>query len=248
VPERGAAAVETIAQLVRAGVRPDARLLQLPVPPTAAVVVAVALHTGRLPAGAVGALARAVAERCCTYTMVDSVASFTTPAPSVFQHAWSLVPGSRFFASSRPPAVHRVWGTLPPPLDEAFLTISTSADDPSSQRWREDLEALFPAAEPGQVALAAPGPPGVRRWAELTAVPLPLSDFVARLHAQLTVLTCPWCSAEIAGDVCPYCGVAVAAPGPVGLHGSAPPIPSPSSSLFPRADREAPTAQSRRAS
>lgn len=248
IPAASRSIVVELARLLRAGVRPDVRLVELPVPPTATVVVAAVLDVGAFPDGVVHALARLVAQRCPAYTLVDSVASFTEPAPSVLQHAWSLVPGRRFLVSTLPPQVSTAAGALPDPPNTACLTVSTSAADLTSQRWRELLEAQFSGAQSVPVTLAAPGPPGARRWAELTAVPVPLEDVAEQVGAELTIVACPWCSAPTAGDHCLHCGSS--GDGQPSSAGSASTLRrGTASTLFPGVGREAPaTTRSRRAS
>jgi hypothetical protein len=197
---------------LRAGIRPDVRMVHLPLSPTMIPVLASVLRAGGFPPGAVLTLTTEVTAVCPTVAVLDSVNQLEAPAPSVLQHALSRFPGVRFGINVRGHGVRggvvRVnWVPSARDREESAVIVAASADDPTSQRWRRNLERANPAR--CSLATGAAGQPfrGARRWAEVTAVPCTFDELAQHLRTKVRIVICPWCGNGVSARVCPFCGI-----------------------------------------
>jgi hypothetical protein len=200
---------------VAAGRWPDLRLARL-VSPHAPLAILSALALARAttdwPAFGVG-LANALLQRSWSGAWTPDVSRLAHPAPSLAQHARSLLPGSGFLVRQAPDAA--VLGGEPaaddvPPagLDRVLLAEHGPGQDAGVSTVPADVVDRLARAT-GVTAtrqLAVPGSwtsvYGTARAAQLALVPAQPSDLLAAVSHH-----CPSCGLEQPAAVCPFCHV-----------------------------------------
>lgn len=210
---------------LRAGIRPDVRMVHLSLRPTVIPVVASVLRVGGFPPGTLTALAAGVTAACPTVAVVDSVHQLEDPAPSVVQHAFSRIPGIRFGLDTRGlddggrgdkgGVVRMNWTPSVWDRKDSAVVVTASADDPTSERWRRDLEQVNPARQFFRTGSVERPFRGARRWAEATAVPATFDELAQHLRTTVRVVPCSWCGNVVSAPVCPFCGITPVSPSQV---------------------------------
>jgi hypothetical protein len=142
------------------------------------------------------------------------VTGLREPAPTLLQHAVSVLPNTAFGVSSWPkPSVRRLSRKdrrVPLPRVRGPLRLAVAARD-GDLGWVRNVVAPALGDPPLHEVPATAGGPrwwGSRRLVEVVAYPTGLSELVALLEEQATRL-CSWCGEETAADpvtgVCVFC-------------------------------------------
>lgn len=175
--------------------------------------------------GTVLAVLDAVEAQCRTFVLVDSPARLHRPEPSLWQHAWGLLPGTCFLGElgGRVTAISRKG--LPPALADALRSpgsvFYTAMPDGVSAVRRTALDRILEAVGPRQHvpeqadAARAAAWWGPARAVELCAVPHDLAVIAEAIRSSST--SCPWCGSTAVGASCAVCGCA---------QGTRTPVPS----------------------
>lgn len=150
-----------------------------------------------------------VARQLITVTWLHKLTGLTTPAPSMAQHAASLLPHTAWAVTSWPePAILRV-GSDPLRLPAMRSAVGVAiADHGGDAAWMHQA-VLSQLPEPHPVLVepspAAPAWWGTRRVTEAVLYPLAV-DAVAHVLAQrLESRPCAWCHEPTATALCPFC-------------------------------------------
>lgn len=155
-----------------------------------------------------------------TTALLDSVGGLMAPVPSVSQHAFGLVPGTRFLVDLDGERVRRVGARLPAAANTrrtgSSLTTGGTATACASPAippsWPTSLVSLVHPAEVEELASVG-GPEGcfwgVKRWAELTVLRRPEYDVLVAVRDALPFVSCPSCRQAAAGSACVFCRVAL---------------------------------------
>ena len=227
---------------VAAGRWPDVRIARL-VSPHAPLAILSALALARAttdwPAFGVG-LANALLHRSWSGAWTPDVSRLAHPAPSLAQHARSLLPGSGFLVRQAPgPSVLGGEGAgageddVPPAgLDRVLLAAQGSGEGGDDVAVPPDVVERLARATgvtaTRQLALPGAWAPvyGTTRAAQVALVPAQPADLLAAVSHR-----CPACGLEQPAAVCPFCHVigrslvSVAHPSP------GPPPPTPHAGL-----------------
>jgi hypothetical protein len=135
------------------------------------------------------------------------------PAPSLWQHALSLLPGTAFGVSSWPePSVRRLTArdpSLPLPRASGRYRVAAASRDGDMAWVRDTVVPALGAPSLIEVPPTAAGPDwwGTRRLVEVVAYPLDLAPLLARIDAQPT-RSCTWCGTETPPGACAFCHAA----------------------------------------
>lgn len=226
VPDREADDLTQDLRLVRNALGPDrVVLVRAQLPPLATAVLASQLAavaaelrgTGQVLAGAAELQRWLVA-----LAWLRRVDRLEHPSPGLRQHAWSLLPGTRFVVSVHPkPFVRRIGRGDPLPVlrkaDGPWLAVLAPPGDGSG--WLRDI--ALPRMSVQRVVEVATPPLSARWWgarrvAELVVCP-DSPAMVARLIASSRpVVPCSWCGEPVNGPACPVCAMVLPEPAAAG--------------------------------
>ncbi|NLT55767.1 MAG: hypothetical protein GXX79_14660 [Actinomycetales bacterium] len=204
----GESTIGSIRRFLRAGVRRDVRLVEVPLSRSALAMTAAVMSYG-IPAGAVRDVAAGVSELASTVVLLDTVSALDRPAPSVAQHAAGLLPGTRFVVDVTRGRVHKCGRSLPASVlpQGVAAAVTACGEDRTSNQWREQLEAGVRSTNGIRLSTGTGSLWRARSWAEVTAVTEPLDAFARRLAQRLDLRYCHWCREVVSGFPCLYCGV-----------------------------------------
>lgn len=181
-------------------------------PPLAAdvlVTLAGALERPLGGAHVVAAVLPLLEQQLVQLTWVPSVARLRDPAPSVWQHARSVAPGSSWLVTSWPePAVRRLDPTAPPALPRSSQQVGVAlADLDGEVGWVGPAMAQLPDAVGVQVA-----PPdgtadwwGCRRVTQVVVHPRSVDALAGALTRHVDPGPCSWCRRDVGSATCPWC-------------------------------------------
>jgi hypothetical protein len=183
-------------------------------PPLAATVLVALLSALAPRLGSAGRLAAAVPwleERLQVFAWLGSASGLTDPAPTVFQHAASILPGAAFGVSTWPePSVRRLTRRnrgVPLPAPREGIGLATAARG-GDREWVEEV-VLAGLGDPPVLELepTSHGPAwwGTARLVETVAYPLDV-EVLARELGALETWLCEWCGQQVASSPCPLCG------------------------------------------
>lgn len=153
-----------------------------------------------------------------TFVLVDSPGRLHRPAPSLWQHAWGLLPGTCFLGElgGRVRAIGR--RGLPSGLAETVqatdAVLYTSEVEGLSATRARALEHIVAAVSPHQCvpepvdAVEAQQWWGPSRPLELCAIPRDIESIVRSV--QRRAARCPWCGSVATTAACAVCGSATA--------------------------------------
>lgn len=175
-------------------------------PLTTAVAVAAVLGSAGddVPVASLVPLARATAAALECWRVVGSVAALGRPAPSLWQHALSWVPGTRFTVDLAGGSVTRGVSPRPTasrrPLGPAWAAHTGAA----GRTWGEELLAR---AGVRALDVSACGRPdrAARPLAEVSVLTAPLEQLLAD-PAVAAVEPCRGCHRPTPTGTCPFCG------------------------------------------
>lgn len=177
---------------------------------TAALAAAVSAHLDT-PGALVFAIPQ-IERELIVLAWLTSVSGLKRPAPSLRQHARSLIPGRGFAAALQP--------------EEWVRALSRSDTHVPLARVDRPMELLLAPTEEADVAwvvdVVNPGlgmlrlreiPPtahgtrwwGAKRLAEVVAYPTDVEALAGRVAPQ-SLRSCHWCGATVATTPCPFCG------------------------------------------
>lgn len=181
-------------------------------PPLAAAVLAgyaAALAERLADAGVLVAALEPVARQLITVTWLHRLSGLTTPAPTLAQHAASLLPHTAWAVCSWPqPSIVRVGHDplrLPTMRGAIGVAIADHGGDPA---WLHD--AVLSQLSEFVPVMVEPSPDaaawwGTRRVTEAVVYPLTVDAVADVLAARLHSRACAWCHLPAAGDTCPFC-------------------------------------------
>lgn len=182
-------------------------------PPLAAdVLVTLAGALGRHLGGpAIVAAALEVLEAQLVHlTWVPSVSGLRDPAPTVWQHARSSLPGSSWLVTSWPePAIHRMdtgeLVPLPRPSQQVGVALADLDGDVS---W---VTPTVSAQMTDAIGVQVPPPPdsakwwGCKRMTQVVLYPRQVDLLARALAGHLDPGPCRWCRRTVGSPVCPWC-------------------------------------------
>jgi hypothetical protein len=190
-------------------------------PPLAGGVLAssaASLARGAPSAGALAGVLPRLERRLIATTWLSRLSGVREPAPTVVQHAASLLPGIAYAALSWPePSIRRIRRDDPPPelptiAGEVGVALSVADGDAT---W---LRTAVVGRLRGAVVTEVEPTPLTRQWwgaggvVESVLHPLDVLGAAADVSRGLVLHDCPWCARQIAADPCPYCGLAASEP------------------------------------
>jgi len=195
-----AARRDLVVEVVGAPAHADEALL------SAAVAVAAVLRStdDDVPLATLVPLARATAAALECWRVVGSVAALGRPAPSLWHHALSWVPGTRFTVDLAGGAVRRGVDPrrrAPAPQPGPAWAAHTGA---AGRAWGEEL--LERAGVRAQDVSACGHPvPRARPSAEVSVLAVPLAQLLADPAVTATE-ECRGCARPAPAGTCPFCG------------------------------------------
>lgn len=176
-------------------------------PLTTAVAVAAVLGSAGddVPVASLVPLARATAAALECWRVVGSVAALGRPAPSLWQHALSWVPGTRFTVDLAGGSVTRGVAPPAPAAPGARPGAAWAAHTGAAGRtWGEELLARAGVRALDVSACGRSARPG-RPSAEASVLPVPLAQLLAD-PAVASVERCRGCDRPTPAGTCPFCG------------------------------------------
>lgn len=186
-----------------------------PLPPLAARVLAGLAAVLARKVAAPGLLMAALPrlERELTVlARLDRVTGLRHPAPSVSQHAASMLPGSAFgVVLGEEPVVKRLSGrdsTLPVPRPSGPSRVLVAGRTHAPGWVEEFVASLFASNEVEDVEVPEEATEawwGTKKVVELVAHPTDLSALAARVAGRRRGRPCEWCGATVAKSPCPFC-------------------------------------------
>ena len=185
--------------------------------------------------GTVLAVLAEVEAQTRSFVLVDSPAKLNRPAPSLWQHAWGLLPGTCFLGElgAKVTAIGR--RGLPHSLKDSLRmpdsVLYTAGPQQLSATRGTALEQIIEAVRPQQHVVETPDLEESTRWwgparpLELCVLP---RDIAAITHAvRSSGVRCPWCGVIASGAACTVCGSALLGQAPaVGAAHAVPADPS----------------------
>lgn len=190
-------------------------------PPLAGGVLAslgATLGPGAPSAGALVGLLPRLGRQLVTITWLSRLSSLREPAPTITQHATSLLPGTAFAVTSWPePGIHQLRRkdrTIEVPAPRGAIGVAVAARD-GDREWLDEM-VLGPLGDPAVVEVDSS--PLAREWwgsghiVECVLYPLDVRETAARVSRELSLRACRWCGQQVATTPCPYCGLDVDAP------------------------------------
>lgn len=180
--------------------------------PVAAAVVATfaAQLAGAVSdAGVLLAALRVMERQVVTVAWLNRLTGLRSPAPSLAEHALSLLPGTRWAVCSWPePAVHRIWAVeVPLPIPRAAVSV-VLADHRGDPAWIRDQVAarLDATVREVQFGTTIAGWWGTSRVTEAAAFPRDLAAIALKRMERVRGRACRWCGGPTCGRACPWCG------------------------------------------
>lgn len=166
-------------------------------------------------AGALVGLLPALERQLLGVTWLARVSGLRQPAPTVWQHLMSLMPGTAFAACTWPePSVRRLTRKRPEvPLPQLRgapgLGLALSSRDGDRAWMRAQVVAPL-----GDVAVVEvpPTPGAARYWGatrlvEAIAYPIDASTIAAAVSQGVSRRLCEWCGQDVVDIACPFCGL-----------------------------------------
>jgi hypothetical protein len=192
-------------------------------PPLAgAVLVSLAAAMGQqdVRTGLVLASLPELERQLVSVTWLSRLSGLREPQPTVWQHARSLLPASRYVVTSWPqPQIRRITRSmegleLPKPERGIGLALASHGGD---RDWV--WEAVVPGLGQPRLSEVEADPSSVRYWGDRRVVeavvhPLNVSGLTTALREAVPLEACTWCGRESAASPCPFCGAADAGPAP----------------------------------
>ncbi|MEE8602154.1 hypothetical protein [Euzebya tangerina] len=213
-PDRLAPEIETPLRIVRSSLGARGVLMHATtLPPLAADVLMTLLAAVRPQVPNVAALAAALPmleQQILHFTWLSSVAGLTHPAPSVGQHARSLLPGGSWMVRSWPElAVERFDLSKPFEVPRASQEVGVALADLDGDRsWIDPLVGTH-IANPVSVEVEPSADArtwwGCDRVAQLVLYPRDIDRVVSALAGVLDIGRCRWCGETVGSATCPWC-------------------------------------------
>jgi hypothetical protein len=187
-------------------------------PPLAGSVLcslAAALAPGAPSAGALCGVLPRLERQLVSVTWLSRLSHLRDPAPTVAQHAASLLPGTAFAVTSWPePAIKQLKPkdaevTIPTPQGAVGLVVAARDGDMDWVRQHVVRKVRDPRVlevESSPLAKEWWGPGGV---VECVLYPLDVWHLASRVSRHLSLRPCRWCAQPVATTPCPYCGLEI---------------------------------------
>jgi hypothetical protein len=145
-------------------------------------------------------------------TWLPSIARLTDPAPSVWQHARSALPGTSWLVTNWPqPAIRLLDHDDPPPMprvsDTRVVGLAVADLDGDTSWIAPFVSSRLPQAV--ATTVHAPGDTaawwGSRRVTQAVLYPRAIAPLADALRTSLDVGTCRWCRRLVGAATCPWC-------------------------------------------
>lgn len=144
------------------------------------------------------------------YTWLSSLSKLRDPAPTVWQHARSSLPGTAWLVSSWPePLVQQLQDDavvrVPSPAQQVGVA---AADLGGDTTW---IDTRIVPHLPDVVGVAVPPPPDTAQWwgskrvTQIAVYPRDVTLLADALRPHLDPGTCSWCRRRVGAPMCPWC-------------------------------------------